>query len=192
MDGKWSIDQTKRLFDLVSEAAERGEPLSGAFAAVSADSGKSLNSVRAYYYAQLRLFTLMPDFAERLGIKVVSARREEFELFTAAEIDELVERVLLGKAEGKSVRAVIAEMAGGDAKKALRLQNKYRSTVASHPGRIKNITLRLAKKGCSYYDPYLKRIVNGETDDSVSRLVEYIGSLDADRMVDVVKLLLTK
>ncbi len=193
MDGKWSIEEAKRLFSLVEKASESGQSLATAFAVIAGESGRSVNSVRNYYYSQLRVFEMMPSVAKQLGIRVISARRASFTLFSKEEIDLLLERVLIGKANGRSVRSVIAELSGGDKKKALRLQNKYRSTVACHRDRVKLVTSRLAANKTPYYDPYLKKtIVGGAPDDNLARLAEYIGSLDSDRMVDVVKLLLSK
>ena len=136
---------------------------------------------------------MMPAFSAQLGIKTVALRRESFTVFSNKEIDELIETVLKGKAEGKSVRAVIAQMAGGDKKTALRLQNKYRSMITCHRDRVKEVTDRMRKEGKPYYDPYLKRVVkDGAEEDNVSRLAEYISKLDNDQMVDVVKMLLQK
>ena len=193
MDGKWSIEETKRLFDLVYQSVEKGESLSTAFIQVAQSCGKSLNSIRSYYYSQLKLFEMMPSIAKELGIRTLTARRESFTLFSREEIDVLLENVLVGKANGKSVRAVILDMAGGDGKRALRLQNKYRSTVACHRDRVKRVTSRLLSEKKPYYDPYLKRVVSSKSDDdNLTRLADYISTLDSDKMVDVVKILLGK
>ena len=135
----------------------------------------------------------MPSIAKELGIRTLTARRESFTLFSREEIDVLLENVLVGKANGKSVRAVILDMAGGDEKRALRLQNKYRSTVACHRDRVKRVTSRLLSEKKPYYDPYLKRVLSSKSDDdNLTRLADYISTLDSDKMVDVVKILLGK
>ena len=193
MDNNWSINETKHLFSLVYDAAKQGKGLSCAFAEMASSSGKSVNSIRNYYYSQLKLFEMMPAFSDKLGIKTVALRRESFTVFSDKEIDELIETVLTGKAAGKSVRAVIAEKAKGDKKIALRLQNKYRSMISCHRDRVKSVMNRLRESGKAYYDPYLKRVVKDKAEeDNVSRLAEYISKLDNDQMVDVVKMLLGK
>ena len=193
MDKNWSINETKQLFSLVYDAASKGKGLSGAFGEMAKASGKSVNSIRNYYYSQLKLFEMMAAFSAQLGIKTVALRRESFTVFSNKEIDELIETVLKGKAEGKSVRAVIAQMAGGDKKTALRLQNKYRSMITCHRDRVKEVTDRMRKEGKPYYDPYLKRVVkDGAEEDNVSRLAGYISKLDNVQMVGVVKMLLQK
>lgn len=193
MDKNWSIDETKALFDLVYEAAGAGRGLSSAFSEMADRSGKSVGSIRNYYYSQLKLFEMMPTFSSQLGIRTVALRREAFKLFDEREVDALIETVLVGKGEGRSVRATIAKMSGGDKKLALRLQNKYRSTLSCHRDRVQKVMDRLGEEGKVYYDPYLRRVVRGKSDeDNVSRLAEYISRLDGDRMVDVVKMLLGK
>lgn len=193
MDNKWSIDETKQLFDLAFEAYESGKGLSAAFGEMSRHSGKSVNSIRNYYYSQLRLFEMMPEFTDKLGIRTVAMRREKFNVFSPEEIDALVETVLVGKAAGKSVRAIIAETAKGDKKLALRLQNKYRSTVSCHRDKVKAVEDKLAAKGVAYFDPYSKRVVTGgKPDDNVSRLADYISRLSGSEVADVVKMLLGK
>lgn len=193
MDNKWSIDETKRLFDLAARAADSGKGLSSAFGEMARASGKSVNSVRNYYYSQLRLFEMLPEFTDKLGIRTVAMRREKFNMFTGEEIDALIETVLVGKAQGKSVRAIIAETAKGDKKLALRLQNKYRSTVACHRDRVQAVEDRLAERGADYFDPYSKRVVRGgKPEDNVSRLAEYISRLSGAEVADAVKMLLGK
>ncbi|MDR0426062.1 MAG: hypothetical protein LBH24_02710 [Clostridiales bacterium] len=193
MGTNWSINETKQLFNLVYEASESGKGLNRAFIKMAQLCGKSVNSIRNYYYSQLKLFELMPSFAKELGIKVVGAKRESFAVFERAEIDELVRSVLIGKAKGRSVRAVIADLSKGDKKLALRLQNKYRSMVSHHRDRLDKLMTTLGEAGQPYYDPYLKRVMTGrEEDDNVKKLAEYIASLDNDQMADVVKRLLLK
>lgn len=69
MDKNWSINETKQLFSLVYDAASKGKGLSGAFGEMAKASGKSVNSIRNYYYSQLKLFEMMPAFSAQLGIK---------------------------------------------------------------------------------------------------------------------------
>ena len=117
MENNWTIEQTKTLFSLAREAKEKERGLVWAFSAMSDKTGRSVNSVRNYYYSQLKMFELVPSLAKDLGIELVDSSRERFELFEADEIDELLENVLSGKARGVSVRQVIADMSGGDGKR---------------------------------------------------------------------------
>lgn len=179
MENNWTIEQTKTLFSLAREAKEKERGLVWAFSAMSNKTGRSVNSVRNYYYSQLKMFELVPSLAKDLGIELVDSSRERFELFEADEIDELLENVLSGKARGVSVRQVIADMSGGDGKKALRLQNKYRSMILHHREKVNEVMRRIGASGKDYYNPYLKETVAaGSETDNYKKLNDYIASLD--------------
>ncbi len=179
MENNWTIEQTKTLFSLAREAKEKERGLVWAFSAMSDKTGRSVNSVRNYYYSQLKMFELVPNLAKDLGIELVDSSRERFELFEADEIDELLENVLSGKARGVSVRQVIADMSGGDGKKALRLQNKYRSMILHHREKVNEVMRRIGASGKDYYNPYLKETVAaGSETDNYKKLNDYIASLD--------------
>ena len=179
MENNWTIEQTKVLFNLARKAREDGKGLAFAFTEVGEKVGRSVNSVRNYYYSQLKMFELVPGLAADLGITVTDSPRQRFETFAADEIDELLENVLAGKANGKSVRKVIAEMSAGDAKKALRLQNKYRSMILHHRDKVNETMRKLNSEGKNYYNPYLKEtVIAGTETDNYARLGEYISSLD--------------
>jgi len=170
----WTIEQTKELFELCDAARKQGKSLSAAFNTVSERTGRSVNSVRNYYYSQSKTFELVPEIASRLGIKTAKVKREAFVPFAADEIDRLIETVLVGKAEGRSVRATINAMAKGNAKTALRLQNKYRSVLRSHRDTVERIMRELDARGVAYRNPYSRE----HNADNFARLTEYIASLD--------------
>ena len=179
MENNWTIEQTKTLFALAKQAKDDGRGLISAFSEMSKQTNRSVNSVRNYYYSQLKTFELVPTLAADLGITVTGADRERFELFGREEIDELIERVLANKAKGISVRKTIAEMAEGDPKKALRLQNKYRSMILHHREKVNEIMRRIGSRGENYFNPYMKEtIVAGSEHDNYKRLSDYIASLD--------------
>ena len=56
-------------------------------------------------------------------------------------------RIGLAKKDGKSVRSEILSLANGDAKMALRLQNKYRNAVKNKPDLIKSLLNELKCEG---------------------------------------------
>ena len=153
-------------------------------------TGRSVNSVRNYYYSQLKMFELVPRLAADLGVSVPEAARERFELFDASEIDELLEKVLVGKAQGVSVRKVIAGLAGGDAKKALRLQNKYRSMILHHREKVTEIMRKIGAEGKDYFNPYSKETVAaGSETDNYRRLNDYISSLDESEVGEFLQIM---
>lgn len=190
MENNWTIEQTKTLFALAREAKERGRGLAWAFGAMSEKTGRSMNSVRNYYYSQLKMFELVPQLSADLGITLVDSERERFELFEAAEIETLLENVLVGKANGASVRKVIADMASGDAKKALRLQNKYRSMILHHREKVNEIMRRIGASGRDYYNPYAKEVVVAGTEvDNHKKLNDFISSLDESEVGEFLTLM---
>lgn len=177
MENNWTIAQTKELFDAVKEAAEQKRGLVWAFNKIAKSCGRSANSVRNYYYSQLKMFELVPGLAKDLGITLITSQRDDFELFGEEEIKTLVETILLGKAQGRSVRAVIAEMSNGDAKLALRYQNKYRSMVTHHRDRVTAIMNDMSSRGLVFYNPYLKS-VSAASKGNLELLTEYVSKLD--------------
>ena len=179
MENNWTIEQTKALFNRAQAAKQEGKGLIKAFTEIAEQTGRSVNSVRNYYYSQLKMFELLPRLANDLGIEVPKSERERFELFTQAEIETLVETVLTEKAKGQSVRKTIAALAKGDRKQALRLQNKYRSMVLHHRAKVTEIMKRIGEKGENYFNPYTKEVVVAGTEvDNYRLLTEYIGGLD--------------
>ncbi|MCH5156033.1 MAG: hypothetical protein J1F69_05435 [Clostridiales bacterium] len=168
----WTVEQTKELFLRCNEARKTGKSLSAAFRDIANRTGRSVNSVRNYYYGQTKTFELVPEIAVKLGIKVGDTARDRFVPFSQAETDELIRNVLIAKGRGISVRKAILELSGGDSKKALRLQNKYRSCLRSHRDRVESIVDELKEKHMPYVNPY------GDGTDNFSRLTEYIASLD--------------
>ena len=134
---------------------------------------------------------MLPEIARSLGIETSQPIKKDFVPFTQAEADDLVATVLTEKARGKSVRAVIARLSQGDPKAALRLQNKYRSLVSAHPDRVRKIISRLRSDGLTYFDPYLKRVVTPDSDDSsnLAVIADLISALPAADRLRVVRLL---
>lgn len=190
MQNNWTIQQTKELFDLVKENSDEGKGLFSAFEQMSLKCGRSINSVRNYYYSQLKMFELVPSLAGDLGIVTVKTKREEFELFNEDEIQYLVRNILIQKAKGKSVRAVIAEMADGNSKLALRLQNKYRSMIGHHKSKVQAIMNALSQEGVVYYNPYTKRLSDAaDSADKLTQLNEYISGLDASEVGNFLNLI---
>lgn len=182
MDNNWTINQTKELFGYVSQAVEQGVGLKSAFARMSEKTGRSLNSVRNYYYSQLKMLKLVPALAEQLGITPIGNQRAEFDTFTEEEVNELIRTILIGKANGVSVRATIAAMSD-NSKQALRLQNKYRSVVAHHRVKVNDIMSKLSGEGKAYYNPYTKKVVGtGDEPDNLVRLNEYVAKLDSTQV----------
>ena len=171
-NNNWTVEQTKELFKKCEAARKSGKSLSAAFRDISTRTGRSVNSVRNYYYGQSKTFELVPEVAVKLGIKVNGTMHDRFVPFSEDETDELIRSVLIAKGRGISVRKAILALADGDSKKALRLQNKYRSCLKSHRDRVERIVGELTAKHMPCQNPY------GDSSDNFARLTEYIASLD--------------
>ncbi len=188
MENNWTINQTKQLFDEVNESVKHGYGLKRAFEKIATATNRSVNSVRNYYYSQLKTFELVPTLAADLGITFKKPEREKFETFTKSEIDELMRKILVGKGKGESVRSVIASMSDCP-KQALRLQNKYRSMVAHHKDVVTAIMNDLSEKGVKYYNPYTKSASDAAKKDNLTKLSEFIAKLDDNEVGNFLNLL---
>ena len=134
------------------EAAERsGESLRSVFERMSRQLGRKPNSIRNFYYAQVRA-----------AQGEDGARATPFETFSPEEVEQLVEQVLTARAQGVSVRACVRQMADGDRTRMLRYQNKYRSTVRTRPEIVRRVMDRLNEQGRAFVSPYAQEAGGAE------------------------------
>lgn len=138
----WRKEETERLWQEIRKATEEGEPLRGVFERMGGELHRKPNSIRNYYYMQLRT-----QAEEDLR------RAAPFETFSQSEIRDLVRQVLSAKGRGESVRACVMRLSGGDKSKMLRLQNKYRSTVQKRPDLVCEIAQELCQEGIPCINP---------------------------------------
>lgn len=136
----WSAEEDNLLLDAVEQARRAHTPLQAAFESVADATARRPNSVRNRYYSELRV----RENAEPL-----------FTPFTDSESDALIRAVLLARAEGQSVRACTMALAGGDTRRMLRYQNKYRAMLKNCPDRINGMRSLLEKEGFQTPDPYM-------------------------------------
>ncbi len=122
------------------------ESLSDIFSLYAKSSGKAKGTVRNLYYALAKTSKMDEEFCEKyfdgkpLSVgKIVS--------FSEEEEKHLIKRILLGRKDGQSVRGVIMELTEGDAKLALRYQNKFRNAIKNKPRLIAEIVKELKDEG---------------------------------------------
>ncbi len=137
----WSESENKLLWETADEAQQQGLPLKAVFEQIARQTGRRPNSIRNYYYAQVR---------SREDGQAHSAR---FVPFTQPEVDWLMEQVLIARAEGQSVRACLQKLSGGDHSLMLRYQNKYRAVIKSRPDYVRAIVDRLNSQGVACDTP---------------------------------------
>lgn len=132
----WRQEETDLLWKEIRSAAETGAPLRGVFEKTGQALGRKPNSVRNYYYMQLR---------DQAGDEL--KRAAPFETFSEEEVHELLRRVLSARGQGQSVRACVMDLSHGDRALMLRYQNKYRSILRKKPELIEAVCQELAQEG---------------------------------------------
>jgi hypothetical protein len=132
----WRDEESDTLFSAVREASRQGTPLRSVFEQVASSLGRKPNSIRNYYYAQLRQ---RPE----TGLN----RAAPFQTFTEEEVRELLRTVLMARGQGVSVRACVMRMAGGDRGLMLRYQNKYRSILKNRPHLLAEVAEEMRQEG---------------------------------------------
>lgn len=142
MRNGWKPEETELLWREVNTAAENGETLRSVFEKMGQQLGRRPNSVRNYYYMQLR---------SRGGEELRLAA--PFDTFSEEEIHSLIRNVLTAKGSGQSVRACVMALSGGDKSRMLRYQNKYRSVLRKRPELIRSVCRELETEGIPYIDP---------------------------------------
>lgn len=138
----WTEEETKQLWREIEAASQTGAPLRGVFERMGQALGRKPNSVRNYYYMQLR-----SQGDARLR------RASPFETFTQEEIHDLLRAVLSARAQGQSVRSCVTALAEGDRARMLRYQNKYRSILRKKPDLIAQVCRELKEEGVDCPSP---------------------------------------
>ena len=154
----WSESENKLLWETADEAQQQGLPLKAVFEQIARQTGRRPNSIRNYYYAQVR---------QQEGEHAHTAR---FVPFTQEEVDWLMEQVLTARAEGQSVRACLQKLSGGDHSLMLRYQNKYRAVLKSRPDYVRELVDRLNARGVICETPQVNHRVRADLDQSSQSL----------------------
>lgn len=175
----WREEETQLLWNQVRQASQQGAPLREVFESVAAALGRKPNSIRNYYYAQLKEKN-EPELK----------RAMPFETFSDDEVRALVRTILQKKGEGMSVRACVTEMAGGDKALMLRYQNKYRSTLRARPELIREVMEELEREGVACADPYASRGGEAALMEQASQRVRRMGEPALFKMLEGMNVLI--
>jgi len=154
----WSEEENRLLWETADEAQQQGLPLKQVFEKIAQQTGRRPNSIRNYYYAQVR---------QREGVEAPAPR---FVPFEEREVELLVERVLRARAQGQSVRACLQEMSGGNHSLMLRYQNKYRSVLKNRPELIERVMERLREEGVECEMPEVRSRAHGSVEEACGAL----------------------
>lgn len=172
----WSESENKLLWETADEAQQHGLPLKAVFEQIAQQTGRRPNSIRNYYYAQVR---------SREDGQPHAAR---FVPFTQAEVDWLMEQVLVARAEGQSVRSCLQKLSGGDHSLMLRYQNKYRAIIKSRPEYVRELVDRLNSEGVNCDAPQVNHRVRSDLNASCEQLAneaQRSGDAELARACDV-------
>ena len=131
----WSDTEEKLLWETAEEAQSKGLPLKAVFEHIADRTGRKPNSIRNYYYQQVR------------SRESDQPRAARFTPFTQEEVDHLMREVLTAVGQGQSVRSCLSRISGGDHSLMLRYQNKYRSVIKSRPEYVQLIVDQLQAEG---------------------------------------------
>ena len=156
----WSESESQLLWETADEAQQQGLPLKAVFDQIAKQTGRRPNSIRNYYYAQVR---------QNDDGKAHPAR---FVPFTQQEVDWLMEQVLTARAEGQSVRSCLQKLAGGDHSLMLRYQNKYRAVIKSRPEYVKEMVEKLNAQGVNCDTPQVNHRTRADLSESSRELNE--------------------
>ena len=129
---KWSNSEVKKLFQTVEKYKNENKCLLDAFKDYAKKTNRKPNSVRNYYYAEIKdLFT---DNArkQKLGINLEKHSVNFSDKFTGDETKNLIKEILRQKCMGVSVRKSCLNLAHGDLSKMVRYQNKFRNVSATN------------------------------------------------------------
>ncbi len=156
----WSDKENDMLWETADEAHKAGLPLKAVFESIAEKTGRRPNSIRNYYYAQVR---------RKTGEGGMPAR---FVPFTEDEVEWLIKQVLIGRSEGMSVRACLQKLSGGDHSLTLRYQNKYRAILKSRPEYVKKLVDELNSEGVTCTQPQVNHRMRVTCDEATRKMNE--------------------
>ena len=127
-------EEVRELARAAERAKAENNKLSAVFENFAKEHGRAKGSVRNFYYEFLHAC----EADESLSRKYFKNRPAVIraKAFGEDETETLVKEILKGRENNKSVRRIIAELAGGDEKLSLRYQNKYRNVLRKQPARL--------------------------------------------------------
>ena len=140
----YTEEEAKTLVEFIKEGKQKGKTLTYLFATYGLENGRAKGSVRNYYYTLMK----NENHDERI-VRLLDGSDltvEKIREFTPEETDEVLKNILAEKSKGLSVRRAIFNLAKGDDKLMLRLQNKYRNTLKKQPEKLAALAKELGLK----------------------------------------------
>ncbi len=140
----YTEEEAKSLVEYVKEGKSKGKTLTYLFESYGLSRGRAKGSVRNYYYALMK-----NEKGDERVVRLLDGSQlsvEKIKEFTPEETDEVLRSILAEKSKGLSVRRAIFNLAKGDDKLTLRLQNKYRNTLKKQPEMLAAIAEEMGLK----------------------------------------------
>ena len=149
----------------VEKAIEQRMPKNRAFEVIAEKTGLKINTIRNYYYR----YTRDQENDKEANTEGMSGFRKSYigRNFTNEEVDNLIANMLIAQAQGRSVRGCANSLSGGDPKLLIRLQNKYRNTIAGKPDYVNKLMAEMEQKGIKFYNPYTNEYVNTDNKSDI-------------------------
>ena len=132
MQSKWSNFEVKKLFQTVEKYKNENKSLLDAFKEFAKKSNRKPNSVRNYYYLEIRELSQNIERQKKLGIDLSNHKVNFSDKFSEEETKSLIKEILRQKCMGVSVRKSCLNLADGDLSKMVRFQNKFRNISATN------------------------------------------------------------
>ncbi len=129
---KWSNVEVKKLFQTVEKYKNENKSLLDAFKEFAKKSNRKPNSVRNYYYLEIRELSQNIERQKKLGIDLSNHKVNFSDKFSEEETKNLIKEILRQKCMGVSVRKSCLNLADGDLSKMVRFQNKFRNISATN------------------------------------------------------------
>ncbi len=133
----YTEEEAKNLVQFIQEGKKKGKTLTYLFATYGLENGRAKGSVRNYYYTLMKNENHDERIVKLLDGSDLSV--EKIREFTPEETNEALKSILAEKSKGLSVRRAIFNIAKGDDKLMLRLQNKYRNTLKKQPEKLREL-----------------------------------------------------
>ncbi len=137
----YTEEEARGLVEYIKAGKQKGKTLTYLFETYGLKHGRAKGSVRNYYYALMKNERGDERIVKLLDGSTLSV--EKIREFTDEEATETLKSILLEKSKGLSVRRAIFNLAQGDDKLMLRLQNKYRNTLKKQPERLAELAKSL-------------------------------------------------
>ncbi len=126
---------------------KKNKSLSDVFREYSAKSGKSEGTVRNVYYGVIKSINSDKELLEKFGLSEIKVNSPK--TFSDTDERQLVKKILELKKQGYSVRRAVTTVANGNAKLALRYQNKYRNVLSKKPKLVSDVVAELGDTSLS-------------------------------------------